>query len=363
MKNFNFLSNLLQRVSAMSGMRAETINYGGQPTVNRRANMTSVLRHCKASDARGAQEWCESGARVAQEWCECGARVAQEWLQKSSARVAQGLRKSVRFAATILVLLWIGVGNVWGGDIFKETFVSSNGNNASFGSTSGDANGTLTADNTGWDFANGYGANGAARFGTSSKSGNATTPSISVVNGNSYKLAFKAAPWAANSATITVTITGGTISGESSATSSTMTTGQWNDYEYTIVATSTTMTIKFSASQNRFFLDEVVLSTLAPAVKRTVTWMVNGSVYSAGSPTEEVDDGSKVTTLPTAPNPASYCGAKFMGWTTTDIGSTGLDRTSDAAAITALGLFSDAEHAPTVSGGNVTYYAVFADEE
>lgn len=142
-----------------------------------------------------------------------------------------------------------------------------------------------------------------------------------------------------------------------------MTTGQWNDYEYTIVATSTSMTIEFSASQNRFFLDEVVLSTLAPAVKRTVTWMVNGSVYSAGSPTEEVDDGSKVTTLPTAPNPASYCGAKFMGWTTTDIGSTGLDRTSDAAAITALGLFSDAEHAPTVSGGNVTYYAVFADEE
>lgn len=92
MKNFNFLSNLLQRVSAMSGMRAETINYDGQPTVNRRANMTSVLRHCKASDVR----------------------VAQEWLQKSSARVAQGLRKSVRFAATILVLLFIGVGSAWG---------------------------------------------------------------------------------------------------------------------------------------------------------------------------------------------------------------------------------------------------------
>ena len=107
----------------------------------------------------------------------------------------------------------------------------------------------------------------------------------------------------------------------------------------------------------------VVLYKKGASVKRTVTWMVNGSVYSAGSPTEEVNDGSKVTTLPTAPNPASYCGAKFMGWTTTDIGSTGLDRTSDAAAITALGLFSDAEHAPTVSGGNVTYYAVFADEE
>ncbi len=100
MKKFDFLSNLLQRVSAMSGMRAETINYDGQPAVNRRANMTSVLRHCKASDVR----------------------VAREWLQKSSARVAQGLRKSVRFAATILVLLWIGVGNVWGASV---TFTSS----------------------------------------------------------------------------------------------------------------------------------------------------------------------------------------------------------------------------------------------
>ena len=43
-----------------------------------------------------------------------GAKVAREWMKYSSARVVQGLRKSVRFAATILVILWIGVGNVWG---------------------------------------------------------------------------------------------------------------------------------------------------------------------------------------------------------------------------------------------------------
>ncbi len=269
--------------------------------------------------------------------------------------------RNLRYAAVTLLLV-IGVGNVWGTDIFKETFASSTGTNTDFGtSTTSDGNGTLTADNDNWSFTNEYGANNAARFGTSKKSGDATTPSISVVNGNSYKLAFKAAPWAYNDATITVTVSGGTISGVSSATSSTMTTGQWNDYEYTIVATSTSMTIKFSASQNRFFLDEVVLSTLVPAVKRTVTWMVNGALYTTGGPTTEVNDGSSVTTLPTAPTPP--CGDKFMGWTTTDIGSSGLDRTSDAAAITALGLFSDAEHAPNVSGGNVTYYAVFADED
>lgn len=114
MKNFNFLSNLLQMVSAMSGMKAETINYDGQPAVNRRANMTSVLRHCKAS----------------------GTRVAQERLQKSSARVAQGLRKSVRFAATILVLLWIGVGNAWGADYSKnESWNFSTSGNTKWSST------------------------------------------------------------------------------------------------------------------------------------------------------------------------------------------------------------------------------------
>lgn len=40
MKKFDFLSNLLQRVSAMSGMRAETINPDGRTTV--KANVTTL---------------------------------------------------------------------------------------------------------------------------------------------------------------------------------------------------------------------------------------------------------------------------------------------------------------------------------
>ena len=91
----------------------------------------------------------------------------------------------------------------------------------------------------------------------------------------------------------------------------------------------------------------------------TVTWMVNGESYSAGGSTS-VDYGSHVATLPTAPTPP--CGNKFMGWTTTNIGSVGLDKDDDAAAITALNLFTTAGSAPTISAeGNVTYYAVFAD--
>ena len=101
----------------------------------------------------------------------------------------------------------------------------------------------------------------------------------------------------------------------------------------------------------------------APAVQRTVTWMVDGSPYTTGNPTVQVNDGSKVTTLPTAPSvPIGCTGSVFVGWTETNI-SGSLNRPGDNAAISSLNLFTDAEDAPTVSGGNATYYAVFAEEE
>ena len=91
----------------------------------------------------------------------------------------------------------------------------------------------------------------------------------------------------------------------------------------------------------------------------TVTWMVNGVAYTTGDPSGSVDFGTHVAKLPTAPTPP--CGNKFMGWTTTNIGSVGIDK-ANTSAITALNLFTTAGDAPTISAeGNVTYYAVFAD--
>ena len=85
-----------------------------------------------------------------------------------------------------------------------------------------------------------------------------------------------------------------------------------------------------------------------------VTWMVNGEEYTTGTPSSSVDFGSHVATLPTPPTPP--CGNKFMGWTTTNIGSSG--QATDAG----LNLFTTAGGAPTISAeGDVTYYAVFAD--
>ena len=82
----------------------------------------------------------------------------------------------------------------------------------------------------------------------------------------------------------------------------------------------------------------------------TVTWKMNGATYTAGTPSTSVEDGSKVTTLPTAP---TVCDddLTFMGWTNAPIEGTQVT----APAV----LFTTEGAAPAVTG-NVTYHAVFA---
>ena len=83
----------------------------------------------------------------------------------------------------------------------------------------------------------------------------------------------------------------------------------------------------------------------------TVTWMVNGSSYTTGGPTTQLSEGQHVTTLPTAPNPASYCGDKFVGWT---------DAAGGAYVHETSNLYTTASGFPNATG-NQTFYAVFAD--
>ena len=141
--------------------------------------------------------------------------------------------------------------------IFEETFDKSTGGPLSDWGGS-EANGTLTTDNDSWTTTSGSGAGGCAKIGTNGTAGSATTPSITVENGKTYKLSFKAAPWSTDaSKTITVTVSGGTIDSKASATTESMTTKKWNNFDFNIVASSTSMTITFACSANRFFLDDV----------------------------------------------------------------------------------------------------------
>lgn len=151
--------------------------------------------------------------------------------------------------------------------VFNETFTeckSTGGNSGGFataGNTKISSEDDYT-DNDDWSFTNGYPANGCVKFGGGSSAGSAESPSITVENGKTYTLSFKAAPWSSeDSKTMTVTVTGGTINGNASATTSSMTAGQWNEFEFEIVASSTSITLDFNCSANRFFLDDVVVSS------------------------------------------------------------------------------------------------------
>lgn len=87
-------------------------------------------------------------------------------------------------------------------------------------------------------------------------------------------------------------------------------------------------------------------------VYHNVSWKVNGSPYSAGTPTTTVADGSKVSQLPTAP--ANINEYKFVGWTTSQI-------TTNQSTVPSV-LFTSAADAPAVTA-NVVYYAVYASQD
>lgn len=87
-------------------------------------------------------------------------------------------------------------------------------------------------------------------------------------------------------------------------------------------------------------------------VYHNVAWMVNGSPYSAGTPTTTVADGSKVAQLPTAP--ANINDYKFVGWTNSQI------TTNQSTAPSVL--FTSASGAPAVTA-DVVYYAVYASQD
>lgn len=87
-------------------------------------------------------------------------------------------------------------------------------------------------------------------------------------------------------------------------------------------------------------------------VYHNVSWMVNGSPYSAGTPTTTVADGSKVSQLPTAP--ANINEYKFVGWTNSPI------TTNQSTAPSVL--FISAADAPAVKA-DVVYYAVYASQD
>lgn len=163
--------------------------------------------------------------------------------------------------------------------IFYESFDKNDGTGGNDGLWSSDiAKNTLKLDNTEWTCVYGYGAQKCAKFGGSSnKKGVATTPSIDLSAGDAV-LAFKAGAWNTRSemTSIIVSVDNGKLAYNGKVASEqtiTLKKGEFSDYTMTISGGTSATKITFSAiqeSDNRFFLDEVMVSKAA-AAKPTYT--------------------------------------------------------------------------------------------
>ena len=95
-------------------------------------------------------------------------------------------------------------------------------------------------------------------------------------------------------------------------------------------------------------------STVDPETKCTITWLVNGEVYTAGNPTTTVNEGGVVSVLPTAPKSCDEISTQFVGWSEEVIEGTQDNVPTD--------LFSTPDDAPDITQ-NTTFHAVFAQLE
>ncbi|MBR5854682.1 MAG: endonuclease [Paludibacteraceae bacterium] len=95
-------------------------------------------------------------------------------------------------------------------------------------------------------------------------------------------------------------------------------------------------------------------STVDPETKCTITWLVNGEVYTAGNPTTTVNKGGVVPILPTAPKSCDEISSQFVGWSEYEISGSTDNIPTD--------LFSNADDAPDITQ-NTIFHAVFAQLE
>lgn len=159
--------------------------------------------------------------------------------------------------------------------VFYESFDKCNGEggidgieNSWSGNLSGDALSDKATDNPDWTFVNGRERNQCASFGASDKGGSATSPNIQI--DQKAQLKFKAACWntKAENSQITISVSNGTLTyngKNSQSVTIDMVKGAWTDYSMIVSGTNSfTVTFAGSDTKNRFFLDEVMVTKVAP---------------------------------------------------------------------------------------------------
>lgn len=200
--------------------------------------------------------------------------------------------KQLRSLLVLALLAVVGQTNAQ--VVFTETFdqcASVGGNDGGWSGVN--PSGEILADNEGWTFENGSAAKQCAKFGTAKKMGSATTPSIAL-SGNGT-LTFRAGAWKKDAQELILTAEGATLDVEGVTMSN---AGAFTDYTVHITRASGNVKITFKgagASNNRFFLDDVVVTATGAATKKAA-----GLEFSTTSATAVV---GQPFTAPTLSNP------------------------------------------------------------
>lgn len=164
--------------------------------------------------------------------------------------------------------------------VLNETFAGCEGKGGNDGVFNPSATKAAVTDLKGWTLTNAYGSYQCLKMGASSKQGKVVSPAIPVVAGSEYTLTFKAAPWASESTSMDVAVTGGTIDGLSTDV---MVNNEWNNYEATVTVNPgvSEITLTFTASKNRFFIDDIVLEGAARKGSFTISGAGKATLYVA----------------------------------------------------------------------------------
>lgn len=127
---------------------------------------------------------------------------------------------------------------------------------------------------------------------------------------------------------------------------------QWNLTNATLGSSNTTKANTITSPTGSVTATAVYWEGIA------VTWMVNGEEWTEGNPTTKVATNTqyKDLTYPTDPDPGDFCGDKFMGWTTSSMGST-MGQSAPGVLLTTANRGSDTTPITTTT----TFYAVFGN--
>ena len=181
------------------------------------------------------------------------------------------------------------------GAVFYESFdqcAGTGANDDNWGSSV--ASSQFLADNDGWSADALYGGYQCARFGSSKKSGKATSPMITLTS-NVNTVSFKAAAWGSDGTTLNLSATGATVTIDPAEF--TMVGSEWTTFTATITGVGN-INLVFTPAK-RFFLDEVVVmdntvqtgiaTTEAATPKQTRIYTIDGRY--AGSDANSLKHG------------------------------------------------------------------------